>query len=91
MRTNRRRLIAASVCAATLLFAVPLSAQATADDRIGADVFAAFGHSLQLEAHTTNPFWRASLRILFNPSRTLENTAMGRPPWHRNERRLNWR
>lgn len=43
-----------------------------------------------VEAHTRNRVWRASLRLLFNPSRTLSNTAMGRLPWHRPDRALSW-
>jgi len=44
-----------------------------------------------VEARTTNRVWRASLRIVFNPSRTFSNTASGRLPWHREGRPLDWR
>lgn len=44
-----------------------------------------------VEARTTNRVWRASLRLLFNPSRTLSNTASGHLPWHREGRPLSWR
>jgi len=41
-----------------------------------------------VEGKTRNRVWRASLRMLFNPSRTLSNTAQGRVPWHRPTRTL---
>lgn len=44
-----------------------------------------------VERHTQNRFARASLRVVFNPSRTLANLAQNRPPWHRAERTLGWR
>jgi hypothetical protein len=44
-----------------------------------------------IETRTTNPVWRAALRIVFNPGRTLQNSALGRSPWHRNDRMLTWR
>jgi hypothetical protein len=44
-----------------------------------------------VEARTSNRVWRASLRLLFNPSRTLSNTASGRLPWHRDGRPLAWK
>jgi hypothetical protein len=44
-----------------------------------------------VEARTTNRVWRASLRLLLNPGRTLSNTASGRLPWHRAGRPLGWR
>lgn len=44
-----------------------------------------------VERRTTNRVWRASLRLIFNPSRTLSNTASGRLPWHRDGRPLDWR
>ncbi len=44
-----------------------------------------------IERHTTNRVWRASLRLLFNPARTLSNTAGGHLPWHRDGRPLGWR
>lgn len=40
------------------------------------------------EKRTGNRVWRASIRMLFNPSRTLSNTAQGRTPWHRPARGL---
>jgi hypothetical protein len=43
------------------------------------------------EARTTNPVYRFAFRIVFNPARTLSNTASGRWPWHRDDRPLNWR
>lgn len=43
------------------------------------------------EARTTNTLYRFALRIVFNPGRTLSNTASGRWPWHRDDRPLNWR
>jgi hypothetical protein len=43
------------------------------------------------EARAKNPVYRFALRIVFNPSRTLSNTASGRWPWHRDDRPLNWR
>jgi hypothetical protein len=44
-----------------------------------------------VEAHTTNRVWRASLRLIFNPARTLSNAASGRAPWHRDGRTIGWR
>jgi hypothetical protein len=44
-----------------------------------------------IEARTANRFFRASLRLIFNPSRTLSNSASGRLPWHREGRPLGWR
>lgn len=44
-----------------------------------------------VEARTTNRVWRASLRLIFNPGRTLSNSASGRLPWHREGRPLGWR
>jgi len=43
------------------------------------------------ESRTTNPVYRFAFRIVFNPARTLSNTATGRWPWHRDGRPLNWR
>jgi hypothetical protein len=43
-----------------------------------------------IEARTQNRVWRASLRLLFNPARTLSNTASGHLPWHRHQRPLGW-
>ncbi len=44
-----------------------------------------------VEQRTTNRVWRASVRMLFNPSRTLSNTAQGRTPWYRATRDLTQR
>lgn len=41
-----------------------------------------------VEKKTTNRVWRASVRMLMNPSRTLSNTAQGRTPWFRATRDL---
>jgi hypothetical protein len=43
-----------------------------------------------VEARTTNRVWRASLRMLFNPARTMANVSANRVPWHRDTRRLAW-
>jgi hypothetical protein len=43
------------------------------------------------EKHTTNRVWRASLRMLFNPARTMANVTSGKPPWHRPARPIDWR
>jgi len=43
------------------------------------------------ESRTTNPLYRFAFRIVFNPARTLSNTATGRWPWHRDDRPLRWR
>jgi hypothetical protein len=43
-----------------------------------------------VEARTTNRVWRAALRLIFNPGRTLSNTASGRLPWYRDGRPLSW-
>lgn len=42
----------------------------------------------RVEGWTSNRFFRAAVRMLFNPSRTLSNTAQGRLPWHRVARPL---
>jgi len=42
------------------------------------------------ERHTTNRVWRASLRMIFSPSRVLSNTASRHLPWYRNDRTLAW-
>ena len=42
------------------------------------------------ERHTRNRVWRASLRLIFNPGRTLSNAARGRLPWYREGRPLSW-
>jgi hypothetical protein len=44
-----------------------------------------------LEARTTNRVARASLRLIFNPGRTMSNTVSGKHPWHRPGRPLSWR
>lgn len=44
----------------------------------------------KVEARTRNRFWRATLRLLLNPSRALSNTAQGRAPWHRPGRPIDW-
>ena len=43
------------------------------------------------EARIGNRVLRASLRLMFNPGRTLSNTASGRYPWHRDGRALSWK
>lgn len=42
------------------------------------------------ERRTSNRFFRASLRLIFNPARTMSNTLRGRTPWHRPGRPLAW-
>lgn len=37
----------------------------------------------RVESWTGNRFYRATVRMLFNPSRTLSNLAQGRTPWFR--------
>jgi len=44
-----------------------------------------------IERHTTNRFFRAAVRIMFNPSRMLANAAQGHLPWYRAGRPLGWR
>ena len=44
-----------------------------------------------MEARTSNRVLRATLRLIFNPGRTLSNTAAGRLPWHRDARPIGWR
>jgi hypothetical protein len=44
-----------------------------------------------LEARATNRIWRACLRLIFNPARTLANAASGRLPWYREDRALGWK
>ena len=41
-----------------------------------------------VEARVRNRVLSASLRIIFNPARTLSNGASGRAPWHRDGRPL---
>ena len=43
-----------------------------------------------VERRVRNRVLRASLRLIFNPGRTLSNTATGRWPWHRDGRPLRW-
>jgi hypothetical protein len=42
------------------------------------------------EARTRNRFFRATLRLAFNPARTMSNSLRGRVPWHREGRPLGW-
>lgn len=44
-----------------------------------------------LEARVGNQFARMLIRLAANPGRTLSNGTMGRPPWYRDGRPLNWR
>jgi hypothetical protein len=44
-----------------------------------------------IEARATNRVARASLRLLFNPARTLSNAVGGHLPWYRRDRPLGWR
>lgn len=41
-----------------------------------------------VERHTRNKVWRATLRILFSPSRAFANVTQGRTPWFRHDRPL---
>jgi protein SCO1/2 len=43
-----------------------------------------------VERRTRNRFFRATLRLAFNPARTMSNTARGQAPWHRAGRPLGW-
>ena len=43
-----------------------------------------------IEARTKNRVARASLRLLFNPARTLSNSVGGHLPWYRRDRSLSW-
>ena len=43
-----------------------------------------------VESHTGNRFYRAALRLAFNPGRTLSNAASGKLPWYRPGRPLSW-
>ena len=61
-----------------------------------ATLTAASGHpvvadSQWIEARTQNRVARATLRLLFNPARTLSNSVGGKLPWHRRDRSLSWR
>jgi hypothetical protein len=40
------------------------------------------------EDHVRNRFYRAAIRCIFNPARTMSNTSTGRVPWHRDGRPL---
>jgi hypothetical protein len=44
-----------------------------------------------IEARTKNRVARASLRLIFNPARTLSNAIGGHLPWYRQDRTLSWR
>ena len=44
-----------------------------------------------VEARTGNRLARAMMRLVFNPGRALSNTPIGRAPWSRDGRPLNWR
>ncbi len=44
-----------------------------------------------VEQRVGNRVARASLRLVFNPGRTMANTVSGRTPWHRPGRPLDWR
>jgi hypothetical protein len=44
-----------------------------------------------IEARTRHRFVRASLRLMFNPARTLSNAVGGHLPWYRRDRSLSWR
>jgi hypothetical protein len=44
-----------------------------------------------VEARVRNPVFRATLRLVMNPGRTLSNSATGRAPWAREARPLTWR
>ena len=43
-----------------------------------------------IERHTRNRVWRASLRLIFNPTRAMSNSAAGHLPWYRPDRTLAW-
>ena len=43
-----------------------------------------------VERHTRNRVWRASLRLIFNPTRAMSNTAAGHLPWYRPDRTSSW-
>jgi hypothetical protein len=38
-----------------------------------------------------NRVYRAAIRCVFNPARTMANTSSGRVPWHRDNRPLGHR
>jgi len=43
------------------------------------------------EERVRNRFYRAAIRCVFNPARTMANTSSGRVPWHRDGRRIGHR
>lgn len=43
------------------------------------------------ERRTGNRAWRASLRMLFNPARTMANVTSGKRPWYRPGRAIDWK
>ena len=43
-----------------------------------------------VESHTPNRFFRAALRMTFNPSRTFSNATTGHLPWYREGRPISW-
>ena len=43
-----------------------------------------------VEGHTRNRFFRAALRMTFNPSRTFSNATTGHLPWYREGRPISW-
>jgi hypothetical protein len=45
----------------------------------------------KIEGKVENRFARMMLRISFGPSRAMSNAAMGRAPWHRDGRPVNWK
>jgi len=45
----------------------------------------------KIEGKAENRFARMLLRITFGPSRAMSNAAMGRAPWHRDGRPLDWK
>jgi hypothetical protein len=44
-----------------------------------------------VERRTPNRVFRAVLRLVFNPGRTMSNSATGRLPWYRDGRPLSWK
>jgi hypothetical protein len=44
-----------------------------------------------VERKTKNRAVRATMRLVFNPGRTMANTTSGRAPWYRPDRDLTWR
>jgi len=45
----------------------------------------------RIEARLQNRFGRMILRMVFSPSRAMSNFAMGRAPWHRDMRPIDWK